>query len=96
MAEPTFHLELATPDALIYQGDVTALVVPAAEGYLGVLAGHAPLCAALTTGKLRFDPVGAQSRWFTVSGGLLDVDRDHATILADAAEPVEEDNAERA
>jgi len=90
MAERTFSLELATPDALIYQGKVTALVAPAVEGYLGVLAGHAPLRAALTRGKLRFDPAGAEPRWLAVSGGLLEVDRDHATILADAAEPVEE------
>lgn len=95
MAETTFSFELATPDALIYQGEVTALVAPAAEGYLGVLVGHAPLLAALTTGKLRFDPAGAEPRWFALTGGLLEVDRDHATILADAAEPAEEIDAER-
>lgn len=96
MAEPIFSLDLATPDALIHHGRVTALVAPAAEGYLGVLAGHARLRAALTIGKLRVDPVGDEPRWLAVSGGLLEVDRDRVTVLADSAEPAEEIDVERA
>ncbi len=87
MAGPTFNLELATPDTVIYQGEVTALVAPAAEGYLGVLAGHAPMRSTLTEGKLRIDPAEAESRWFAITGGLLEVLRDRVTILADTAAP---------
>jgi len=96
MAERTFYLELATPNDLIHQGEVTALVVPAAEGFLGVLAGHAPLRAALTMGRLRFDPIKGGPRWFEVIGGLLDVARDRVTILADAASPLVQADVEKA
>jgi F-type H+-transporting ATPase subunit epsilon len=51
MAE-TFHLSLLTPEKSFLEAEVTSIVAPGSEGYLGVLANHAPLITALAPGKL--------------------------------------------
>jgi F-type H+-transporting ATPase subunit epsilon len=79
----------------VFEGDVDIVVLPGAAGEMGVLPHHAPL---LTTLKYGFIKVRQQGREqvFTVAGGVAEVQPDIVTVLADAAENVEEIDVNRA
>jgi F-type H+-transporting ATPase subunit epsilon len=69
--------------------------VPAANGYLGILPGHAPLLAELGTGFLNYEAGG--KRWYlAVHCGYLEILADRVRVLATAAECAEEIDVERA
>jgi F-type H+-transporting ATPase subunit epsilon len=83
----TFPFELASPEQLVFSGDVEHVVVPGSEGEFGVLAGHAPLVAMLRPGILTI--LGANERRFVVRGGFAEVNPQGLTVLADFAASVE-------
>jgi len=86
MAEHTFLLRLVTPQKLLLEAEVASLQAPGSEGYLGILAHHAPLITALKEGKLEVkDPAGRVTTCH-VTGGFLEVSDNRATVLADSAE----------
>jgi len=94
MSEFTFRL--VTPQRLLFEGPASYVSAPGSEGYLGILAHHAPLITALSPGKLEVrDPGGALSV-YAVSGGFLEVSANRASVLADAAERVTEIDRARA
>jgi F-type H+-transporting ATPase subunit epsilon len=95
MAE-TFHLSLLTPERSLLEADIVALTAPGSEGYLGVLAHHAPLVTALQPGRLEIRDADQGETLFCVSGGFLEVSGNRATILADAVETPEEIDVHRA
>jgi F-type H+-transporting ATPase subunit epsilon len=79
-----FHLSILTPERSVFDGPVEYVQVPGTEGYLGVLANHAPLVTALAQGTLTVRPSGgAEQRW-ELSGGFFEVSHNRATVLADA------------
>lgn len=75
---------------------VVSLVVPAEEGYLGVMAGHAPLLARLVPGQVTAKLASGAEEVFAVSGGFVEVGPEHVTILADTAERPEDIDVARA
>lgn len=91
-----FPIEIIAPEQLLYRGEAESAVLPAAEGYLGLLARHAPLLAALALGELRVSTGPGPPLLFAVSGGLLEVRRDGVTLLADIAEPADRIDVARA
>jgi F-type H+-transporting ATPase subunit epsilon len=88
-------LEVVTPDRLLVREEVATVQVPAKNGYLGVLPGHAPLLAELGTGTLYYEG-GGRRHYVAVHGGFLEVLQDHVRVLADVAERAEDINVERA
>ena len=84
----TFHFELASPEQLVFSGEVEHVVVPGAEGEFGVLAHHAPVIAMLRPGILKV--LGPNAQQFVVRGGFAEVNPSGLTVLADFALPVEE------
>jgi len=95
MAE-TFHLSLLTPERSILETEIVSMVAPGTEGYLGVLAYHAPLITALRPGKLTVRHSEHETSTYAVSGGFLEISDNRATILADAVESPDEIDLERA
>jgi len=88
-------LEIVTPERLLVREDVTAVQAPAANGYIGILPGHAPLLAELGTGFLNYEAGG--KRWYlAVHGGYIEILANHVRVLATAAERAEEIDVERA
>ncbi|MGA3028442.1 MAG: ATP synthase F1 subunit epsilon [Bryobacteraceae bacterium] len=85
MAE-TFELEIATPERLLVHERVVSAQIPAENGYLGVLPGHAPLFAQLGIDTLSY--VNDADRRFTllVSQGFIEVRDNRVRVLADVAE----------
>ena len=83
MANP-FHLEILTPRKRVFSGSITSLVAPGELGYLGILAHHAPLVTTLVPGKVTWrGPEGTARTMRSKGGGLLEVYRNKATLLAD-------------
>jgi len=85
----TFHFDLVSPERLAFSGEVDQVDVPGAEGDFGVLAGHAPLVAAVRPGILTVTTGGTQ-RKIIVLGGLAEVSEKGFTLLADVATSLEE------
>lgn len=87
MAE-TLTLEVITPErAVLDKVEVKALIVPALDGLLGVLPGHAPLVAGLGIGVVKYKEDGADRYTkMAITGGFLEVSDNHAVLVADAAE----------
>ncbi len=91
-----FRLSIVTPEKIFYDGDVRSLVVPGADGYLGVLTSHAPLITSLIAGKIAFIDATGADRIMAVSEGFFEVSNNVATILADLIENAEEIDVEAA
>jgi F-type H+-transporting ATPase subunit epsilon len=84
MAE-TFQLEVATPERLVMRESVNEAQIPAANGYVGILPGHAALLSGLGAGVLSYTTDGRR-RSFRIEGGWLEVSNDRVRVLADTAE----------
>ncbi|MGD8396491.1 MAG: ATP synthase F1 subunit epsilon [Candidatus Eiseniibacteriota bacterium] len=91
-----FTLAIQTPTRPVFDGEVESIVAPGSEGYLGVLAHHAPLITGLQAGHLEVRMPDGQTRTYFVSGGFLEVSHNRAIVLADSLEAIEELDAERA
>jgi F-type H+-transporting ATPase subunit epsilon len=91
----TIRCEIVSQDRTVFEGDVDIVVLPGAAGEMGVLPHHVPL---LTTLKFGLIKVRAQNKEqvFTVAGGVAEVQPTIVTVLADAAENVEEIDVARA
>jgi F-type H+-transporting ATPase subunit epsilon len=96
MALPTkLLLEIVTPDRALVREEVDEVVVPAFDGYLGVLPGHTPLLATLKVGELWYRQ-GQEKHYLAVAFGFLEVLPDHVTVLAQVSERPEEIDVQRA
>ena len=87
--------EIVSQDRMVFQGDVDIVVLPGSDGEMGILPHHAPLLTTLKMGviKVRFS---GKEEIFTVAGGIAEVQPTIVTVLADAAENVEEIDVGRA
>jgi F-type H+-transporting ATPase subunit epsilon len=80
----TFHFELASPERLVFSGEVDQVDVPGSEGEFGVLAGHAPLVTTLRPGMLTVYQ-GGEKHQIVVHGGFAEAGASGLTVLADMA-----------
>jgi F-type H+-transporting ATPase subunit epsilon len=85
----TFHFDLVSPEKLTFSGEVDQVDVPGVEGDFGVLAGHAPVVAAIRPGILTVTSGGTQQK-IIVLGGLAEVSDKGLTVLADVATSVQD------
>jgi F-type H+-transporting ATPase subunit epsilon len=87
--------EIVSQDRQVFAGDADIVIVPGVHGEMGILPHHAPLLSTLSFGILKVRCQG-EEHVFTVSGGLVEIQPDRVTVLADAAENVLEIDAARA
>jgi F-type H+-transporting ATPase subunit epsilon len=85
----TFHFDLVSPEKLAFSGEVDQVDVPGVEGDFGVLAGHAPVVAAVRPGILTVTSGGTHQK-IIVLGGLAEVSDNGLTVLADVATSMQE------
>lgn len=78
-------LALITPEATVYEGDADMVVLPAWDGEMGILRGHAPMMALLGEGELRITRDGNETTFY-VSGGFMQVADDVVSVLSETAE----------
>jgi len=91
----TFTVEIITPERKFFQRDVQCVVVPAPDGELGILKGHAPMVAAISTGLIKIKQDGKWLEAFT-SEGFLEVRSDETIILSQEVEWPDEIDLKRA
>lgn len=91
-----FELTVLTMDRLVLKRSVYGLVIPAANGYMGVQPGHVPYLATLVRGNLLLQetPQSEPSPVGVVTGGFVEVGRGRVTVFADAVEGVAEEPKE--
>jgi F-type H+-transporting ATPase subunit epsilon len=85
----TFHFDLVSPEKMAFSGEVDQVDVPGAEGDFGVLAGHAPVVAAIRPGILTVISGGSKQK-VIVLGGIAEVSEKGLTVLADVATSIDE------
>jgi F-type H+-transporting ATPase subunit epsilon len=85
----TFHFDLVSPEKLAFSGEVDQVDIPGIEGDFGVLAGHAPVVAAIRPGILTVTSGGTHQK-IIVLGGLAEVSDKGLTVLADVATSMQE------
>jgi F-type H+-transporting ATPase subunit epsilon len=88
MGMATFLLELVSPEKLLLSRQVEMATIPAVEGEMGVLPGHAPMIVALKGGVIRVRENGAETEKLFVAGGFAEVSPERVTVLADEATPL--------
>ena len=91
-----YLLTIVTPEKIFYEDEITSLIAPGSEGYLGVLTDHAPLITALVPGKLTVKDQKNQELFFSVGSGFMEVIKNHVTILAPSIEFVKDIDLDRA
>jgi F-type H+-transporting ATPase subunit epsilon len=91
----TIRCEIVSQDRTVFQGDVDIVILPGAAGEMGILPHHAPVLTLLKYGVIKIRRNGKEDR-FTVAGGMAEVQPDIVTVLADAAENIEDIDITRA
>jgi F-type H+-transporting ATPase subunit epsilon len=91
----TIRCEIVSQDRTVFAGDVDIVVLPGSAGEMGILPKHAPVLTTLKFGVVKVRK-GGKEEIFTVAGGVAEVQPDIVTVLADAAENVEEIDVSRA
>lgn len=86
---PVF-VELVSPERLVLSRPIDMVVIPAYEGDIGVLPGHAPMIVLLRGGMVSLYEGGQVRERVFVSGGFAEIVPDRCTVLADEASPPEQ------
>jgi F-type H+-transporting ATPase subunit epsilon len=85
----TFHFDLVSPEKLAFSGEVDQVDIPGTEGDFGVLAGHAPVIAAVRPGIITVMSGGRQEK-IIVLGGVAEVNEKGLTVLTEVATSLDE------
>lgn len=82
----TFHVDIVSAEQAVYSGEAEMLIAPGEAGELGILAEHTPLLTRIKPGMVRIKSPGeADEEVIYVSGGMMEVQPDIVTVLADTS-----------
>jgi len=81
----TLRCDIVSAESEIFHGTVTLVVASGEMGELGIAPRHAPLITRLKPGQVRVVLENGESQSFYVSGGILEVQPQVVTVLADTA-----------
>lgn len=76
-------LEIITPDKKLFEGTAKSLVVPGAEGSLGILNNHAAMIVSLKKGTVKITDENSQVQKFEIKGGVIEVLKNNVIVLAE-------------
>jgi F-type H+-transporting ATPase subunit epsilon len=81
----SFRCDIVSAETRLYSGALSLLIVNGALGELGIAPGHAPLLTSIVPGPVRLVKEDGQEEIFYLSGGILEVQPDVVSVLADSA-----------
>jgi len=81
----TVHVNIVSAEAEIFSGLATMVFAPGVMGELGIMPRHAPLLTKIKSGEVRIRTEDGEEESFYVSGGMLEVQPNLVTVLADTA-----------
>ncbi|GMU79452.1 MAG: ATP synthase epsilon chain [Acidimicrobiia bacterium] len=90
------HVEIVSPERVLYSGEGDMVVARAATGDIAFLPGHAPYLGALGVAAVRVLLPQSGEQAAAVHGGFVNVSGDHVIVLSDVAELPEQIDVERA
>ncbi|MFH5824073.1 F0F1 ATP synthase subunit epsilon [Georgenia sp. AZ-5] len=79
-------VEVVSTHASLWSGEATSVVVPAANGDLGILPGRQPVLAVLRPGTVRITPETGAGLTYDVTEGFVSVDEDLVTVVLETAD----------
>ncbi|MGL9769211.1 MAG: F0F1 ATP synthase subunit epsilon [Sodalis sp. (in: enterobacteria)] len=85
MLSNTYHLDVVSAEKQMFSGFVKKIQVTGTEGELGIFPGHASLLTAIKPGMVRIVKEHGNEDYIYLSGGMLEVQPNTVTILADTA-----------
>ncbi len=77
------HLEIVTPEAKIFEGEVRHVQLPGKEGLFGILNNHAPIVATLVKGKVKVVATDGDIQYFEIGGGVVEMNNNRVSVLAE-------------
>lgn len=92
----TFHLQIVTPDGLLFDGQAERILVRTTEGDVGILSGHSDYVSPVATGMTRVTFGGGEVKTAACSGGFISVKRGITRLVANTFEWAEDIDVERA
>lgn len=92
----SFKAQILTPEGSLFDDEVTGVRVPGEEGSFEVKTLHANIISSLQVGDILVRKATGEEQHFAVTGGFIEVVDNKLTLLAEAAEPVDEIDVERA
>ncbi len=78
---PSYKLDVITPQGVAYSGEVQHTLVPAENGFVGVLANHAPYVTSSSGGRLEIRETDGSEKKFQVGRGFFEIAHNKATFL---------------
>lgn len=81
----TIFVDVVSAEDAIFSGSAKFVVLPGQEGELGILPGHVPLITRIRPGAVRIEMEDGTEENVFVAGGILEVQPDRVTVLADTA-----------
>jgi F-type H+-transporting ATPase subunit epsilon len=88
MSDKTLRVELVAADKAVWTGEAKMVIAKTVEGEIGLLAGHEPMLAILSSGEVRITLVEGDKLIASAEDGFLSVEHDVVTIVARHAELV--------
>ncbi len=79
----TFQLEIVTPEASVFSGEVRSVSVPGTQGGFQVLHNHAPIISTLGKGRLKFVKANGEEVEYSLEDGVIEVLNNKAIVLAE-------------
>lgn len=91
-----FHLFIATPEAVLFDAEVSSLKAPGADGYFEVLQNHAALISSLVPGRIEATDKKGEKWIWACADGFIEVFHNKVSVLIDSGELRENIDLERA
>ena len=76
-------VEIITPDAKLFEGEVTSIKLPGTNGGFEILNNHAPIISTLTAGKISITMDKSQNESFDIKGGVIEMQNNKIIVLAE-------------
>ena len=76
-------VEIITPDAKLFEGEVNSIKLPGANGGFEILNNHAPIISTLTAGEISIALDQGQNESFEIQGGVIEMQNNKIIVLAD-------------
>jgi F-type H+-transporting ATPase subunit epsilon len=81
----TIHVDVVSAESLIFSGEAKFVALPGESGELGILPRHTPLITRIKPGAVRIEKADGSEEFVFVAGGILEVQPNVVTVLADTA-----------
>jgi len=81
----TIQVDIVSAEGEIHSGDAAMVFAPASMGEVGIAPRHAPMLTTLKPGEVRVQDADGNEETFYITGGMLEVQPNRVTVLADTA-----------